>query len=214
MTAQTTTTYLQGCLDRFRAGEPAARDELLRHAQNRIRKLTGRMLARYPHLRRWEQTDDVLQRVLLRVDHLLDRVEVRLVRDFLRLTAVNIRHVLIDLVRHYFGPHGVGANHATPPPGLPDGVGGVPEPAAPDSSDGVLSPADWGAFHEQAAQLADDEREVVDLLWYHGLTQEEAATLLDVSVSTVKRRWQQARLSLMAALGGRLPVVSEKNGNG
>ena len=212
MTAQTTTTYLQGCLDRFRAGEPAARGELLRHAQDRIRNLTTRMLARYPHLRRWEQTDDVLQRVLLRVDRLLDQVEVRLVRDFLKLTAHNIRQVLIDLLRQHFGPRGIGANHATPRPGLPDGDDGVPEPAAPDSADGVLSPADWGEFHEQAAKLTDDEREVVDLLWYHGLTQEEAATLLGVSISTVKRRWQQARLSLMTALGGRPAVSSEKNG--
>jgi DNA-directed RNA polymerase specialized sigma24 family protein len=47
----------------------------------------------------------------------------------------------------------------------------------------------------------------VDLLFYQGLQQAEAAAVLGVSERTVKRRWQSARLALHEALGGRLPGV-------
>jgi DNA-directed RNA polymerase specialized sigma24 family protein len=38
------------------------------------------------------------------------------------------------------------------------------------------------------------------LLWYQELTQEDAAKLLDISVRTVKRRWQSARIKLFETL--------------
>ncbi|MBL8798147.1 MAG: helix-turn-helix domain-containing protein, partial [Planctomycetia bacterium] len=44
-----------------------------------------------------------------------------------------------------------------------------------------------------------------DLLFYQGLSQAEAAALLNVSERTVKRRWQSARLQLHDALGGEFP---------
>jgi RNA polymerase sigma-70 factor (ECF subfamily) len=201
MTPGTTTLHLQGCLDRLRGGDPAAREELLRHSQERLRKLTHRMLARFPGVHRFEQTDDVLQNVLLRLNKMLDQLEVTTVRDYLRLAAANIRRELIDLARHYYGPYGIGANQA-PPPHTPDASGQVTraEPAAASSGD-ALSLDDWTAFHEAAAQLPDDEREVFDLLWYHEFTQDEAAEVLGVSLSTLKRCWQTVRVQLMGRLG-------------
>lgn len=53
--------------------------------------------------------------------------------------------------------------------------------------------------------LPEEEREIFDLLWYQGLTQAEAANLLNISDRTVKRRWQSARLLLHDRLGGQLP---------
>jgi RNA polymerase sigma-70 factor (ECF subfamily) len=44
--------------------------------------------------------------------------------------------------------------------------------------------------------LPDEEREVVQLLWYEGLRQPEAAVVLGISLATLKRRWQVARLRL------------------
>jgi RNA polymerase sigma factor (sigma-70 family) len=205
VTPGTTTLHLQACLDRLRGGDAAARDELLRHSQQRLRKLAAKMLARMPAVRRWEDTDDVLQRLLLRMDQLVGRVEVAAVPDYLCLAATNLRRVLIDLIRHYQGPHGLGANYATPPPALRDGAGrNAPEATAADSADS-LSLDDWSAFHEKAAELPDDERAVFDLLWYHGLSQEEAAGVLAISLSTLKRRWQSARVRLAEAFQGRLP---------
>lgn len=201
-----TTTYLQQCLDRLRAGDVDARADLLRHSQERLRLLTRRMLNHFPNVRRWEETDDVFQNVLLRMDRLLGRLEVGSVRDYLCLAAANIRRVLIDLARHYGGPHGLGANYESPSPGRPeetthDALAGQPDPSSTDPR----RLAGWSEFHEQVTRLADDERAVFDLLWYHGLTQEEAAEVLEVSLSTVKRRWQSARLTLMETFGGESP---------
>jgi RNA polymerase sigma-70 factor (ECF subfamily) len=50
----------------------------------------------------------------------------------------------------------------------------------------------WTAFHEAVDGLPEEEREVVGLLFYHGLTKEQAAALLDVSERTVQRRWRAA----------------------
>ena len=44
-----------------------------------------------------------------------------------------------------------------------------------------------------------------DLLWYQELSQQEAATLLGVSVPTVKRRWSDAKIELIDALGDNFP---------
>src|SRR5216684_798155 len=113
-----TTIHLQGCLDRLRAGDPAAREELLRHSQERLRELTHRMLGRFGGVRRWEETDDVLQRLLMRLDPMLREIEVGTVCDYLRLAATKLRQVLLDLARYYGGPEGLGTNHATPQPVL------------------------------------------------------------------------------------------------
>ena len=59
--------YIQGCLDRLRAGEEAARNELLQAASERLDQLARVMLNDFPRLRRWEQTDDVLQNALVRL---------------------------------------------------------------------------------------------------------------------------------------------------
>jgi RNA polymerase sigma-70 factor (ECF subfamily) len=197
-----TTSYLQGCLDRRRAGDAGATGDLLRHSQERLRVLAHRMLSRFPNVRRWEDTDDVVQRVLMRIPSMLEKIDVASVRDYLRLAAVNIRRVLLDLARHYDGPHGLGANHASP---LPRPAGETPSDAATESLAAPLQLAGWTEFHERVAGLPEDECEIFDLLWYHGLTQEEAAEVLDISLSTVKRRWQAARLHLMEIFGGEPP---------
>ena len=38
-------------------------------------------------------------------------------------------------------------------------------------------------------RLADEVREVFELLWYQGLTLEEAAGVLEVSQRAIQRRW-------------------------
>ena len=63
----------------------------------------------------------------------------------------------------------------------------------------------WTEFHAQVEALPEDERQAVGLLYYQGLSQEEAAAVLGVSVRTVKRRWQSARLLLAKALRGEPP---------
>ena len=45
-----------------------AREALLSHAAGRLERLARMMLRGYPRLRRWEETGDVLQNALLRLD--------------------------------------------------------------------------------------------------------------------------------------------------
>ncbi len=58
----------------------------------------------------------------------------------------------------------------------------------------------WTEFHQKVEELPAEVRDVVDLLWYQGLSQPEAAQALGVAAITVKRRWAEARLRLGAIL--------------
>lgn len=198
---------LQECLDRWRAGDPAARDALLRNSYERLRLLTRRMLrGHYPGVRRWEETDDVLQRVMVGLHKMLDSVEVETVLDYLRLAATHINRRLIDLARYYAGKTHPVPNYVSPPPeGDPSGVRAGRADGEADPSEGPGGLEAWAEFHHQVTLLPDEERDVFGLLWYGGLTQAEAARLLGVSHSTIKRRWLRARLRIAEALGGEMP---------
>ena len=198
------TTPIQTCLDALRAGDPSARAELLRVSRERLLLMTRNMMNRYPGVRRWEESDDVLQNALLRLHRSLEKVPLESPRDFLALAAVHIRREVIDLWRHYFGPLGTGARHATPDATRPDIT--AAEAARAPREDDPATQVSWQELHERIAGLPEEEREAVDLLWYHGMSQQEVAALLGVSVRTVRRRWQAARLQLAAALRGEPPL--------
>jgi len=148
-----------------------------------------------PGLQRWEQTDDVFQNAMLRLHRALGEAKVETSRHFFNLAAVQIRRELIDLGRKHFGPHGIGRNHHTDHQ-PPDQAGGTLH--ALESEPGDL--AEWTAFHERVQALPDEEREVFDLLYYEGVSQDEAAAILDCSVRTIRRRWIGAKLRLHGEL--------------
>jgi RNA polymerase sigma-70 factor (ECF subfamily) len=190
---------LQGWIVRLQGGDAAARDALIGAAGERLRHLARRMLQSYPRVRRWEDTDDVLQNAMLRLYRTLKDVAPQTVSDFLRLGALNIRRELLDLTKHYYGPQGHGAHHASVDPNAP------PDPAGQPSLDpGRLTI--WSEFHRLVEGLPDEEQAVFDLLWYQGLSQAEAAEVLGVTERTVKRRWQSARVKLHDALQGEAPL--------
>jgi RNA polymerase sigma-70 factor (ECF subfamily) len=191
------TLQLQNWLERMRSGDAGALDELLRHFSARLQRLTRQMLQCHPAVKRWVETDDVFQGALLKLTRALKDVQPSATREFLALATQQIRRELIDLARHYYGPEGQGANHAS-----------GAEPVAADKPDSTFEPsnlAEWREFHAQIECLPEEEREVVDLLFYQGLSQSDTAALLDVSVRTVQRRWHEALLKLHEALHGQLP---------
>jgi RNA polymerase sigma-70 factor (ECF subfamily) len=199
------TAYLQHCLERWKAGDESARKDLLGAACARLTQLTRTMLRDYRRVRRWEETDDVLQNAVLRLHRALQSVTPPTLRDFYRLAALQIRRELIDLARHYYGPEGQGACHESV--ARPEESGDTTPRAfeAADSADGPSRLAAWSEFHQQVHALPAEEQEVFELVWYQGLPHTEAAALLNVSARTVKRRWQAACLRLHEALGGALP---------
>jgi RNA polymerase sigma-70 factor (ECF subfamily) len=56
-------------------------------------------------------------------------------------------------------------------------------------------------LHEYIEELPPAERSVVDLLFYAGLTQDEAADTLSIPLTTLQGRWRsaKAKLALSAA---------------
>ncbi|MFM7138231.1 MAG: RNA polymerase sigma factor [Planctomycetota bacterium] len=149
------------------------------------------MLRCHPGVARWAQTDDVFQNAMVRLHRALDVAQLADVRHFINLATLQIRRELIDLGRKHFGPQGMGRNHRTDhrPPDDPHG----PLDGAQDET---VDLDEWTAFHEAAADLPAEEREVVDLLFYEGMSHDEAAEVLRCSVRTVRRRWQDARIRL------------------
>jgi RNA polymerase sigma factor (sigma-70 family) len=192
-------------IKQLRAGIPAARDKLIERCDRRVHVLARRMLKGYPALRRFEQTDDIAQRALLRLWTALCEVELESSEHFHRLAAQHIRWTLLDLVKHYCGPEGAAAHHYTDRAGQAADAPGGPLDRAADGSCEPQTLAGWGEFHEVVATLPDVEGEVFDLLWYDGLSQDAAAAVLGVDVRTVRRRWQSARRLLSRSFGGQRP---------
>ena len=181
------TTTLGYWLDRFDAGDASARDAIFEFTRRRLEAMARQMLAREPRIRRWVETGDLLQSVQLRLHRSLADAAPKDASRFYGLAALQLRRELIDLARSLFGPQGVGTNNVAT---VHDEQTPAPSTADCDSLQR------WAAFHEAIAQLPESQREVVDLLWYGGTTQTEAAARLGISIATVKRRWQSARLKL------------------
>jgi RNA polymerase sigma-70 factor (ECF subfamily) len=184
-------TQIQALINLARSGNAHAKTLLLDHSCERLLRLTRKMFRGYPGLRRWEQTDDVFQNSLIRLHRALSQVELESVRHFFNLAAVQIRRELLDLKKHHFGVEGRATHHHTDHQ-PPDETGSALSDKAEEPED--LSK--WGEFHLAVEYLPEELREVCDLLYYEGLTQEEAAALLDISPRTLKRRWHEAKLLL------------------
>jgi RNA polymerase sigma factor (sigma-70 family) len=169
----TTTINVENCLKEYRAGNQPARNELLRHAQRRLEMLIHRMHRKIPVR---ASSSDILIDVMVRMDQALQRVALPSARDYFNLAAMHIRYVLLEVNSRY------------PPAQLsePENILTVPE-------DQPLLDF-WRRFHEWISSRPDGEREVWNHMWYHGLTQVEAAASLGVSRSMLRRRWQDARL--------------------
>jgi RNA polymerase sigma-70 factor (ECF subfamily) len=189
---ETTLIRIGSCLERMKAGDPSARDDLIRMSYHRLEGLVRKMIKRDDRVRAWEQADDVVQNAALRLWRSLEKVTPGSLDEFLGLAATQVRRELIDLARHYFGPRGTGRHEAATAPAY-EGVETTYDPTRL---------ALWTEFHRAVEDLPADERRLCELLWYLGLPQDDVATALGVDVSTVKRRWRAVRLKLHRAVQG------------
>jgi RNA polymerase sigma-70 factor (ECF subfamily) len=193
--SQSTTALIQNRLDALRAGDEQAKNALVQHAYDRLRKLARGKLAQFPRVKaQGEPTESVLNEVVLRLQKALQKAKPETPGQFFALAAKHIRWTLLDFTE---SPHLAGLAE--------DGDSRSPGIVKADSTAG---PATRAGRHERDRNLlrAIDDlpeslREVVDLLYTQGLTQEEAAEVLGVSKRTVGRRSRDARLALADALG-------------
>lgn len=192
MTVAAPATPIQACLDRLAAGGPAARRELLQLSRDRLLAVLRGQLERFPRLRRWVQSEDVLHDAYQKLDRAVARVGPATTEHFLAVAARTFRWALTDLIRKHFGAEGVGANHHTPGA---DGRGALDLDAA-DPARGPAALAELHEVVERVDRLPPVEREVVDLVYYHGLSHAAAGRVLGVCDRTVRRRLTAAEIRL------------------
>ncbi|MFO0798259.1 MAG: sigma-70 family RNA polymerase sigma factor [Gemmataceae bacterium] len=189
------TLQLHDLVDRFRDGDRAAADALLRAVAGQLDRLARRMIRNFPRVRAGADTADVVQCAMIRLTKALGDVRPNSTREFAGLAALQVRRELLDLARHFttrlIGP-------PVPDPETGDwGTGGGDDPAGLEL---------WARFHAAADALPAEEREAFGLLFYNGHTRAEAALLLGVSERTVYRWWAAACERLVEQLGGELPT--------
>ncbi|HMO13333.1 MAG TPA: sigma-70 family RNA polymerase sigma factor [Pirellulaceae bacterium] len=201
------TEVVENWIAQMKSGNDAARASLIDSACERLLALTRSIKKSFNQVNRWEQTEDIFQRATMRLFQSLSEVELNDARHFFRLAALQIRRELLDLARHYGGPEGMGANYATQ--FVQRDMSHAPH-AAYDLADQTGNPESalhWGEFHNIIETLPEEQKEVVELLFYHGLSQEEAAKVMNISVRTVKRYWRAARLAIHDKLKGDFPTL-------
>jgi len=195
-------THIQALLLRLQEGDAAAHAELISYPLERLRRLARWMFHRQPDQQALEQTDDVLQKALIRLHRALSEVKPTSVRSFFGLAARQVRWVLQDLARDL-----AKAKMVMPVGDLVSTTRrqNPLEPLDMESEPSTLE--EWAEFHEKVESLPEETREVFDLVWYQGLTQIEAAEVLGISLRNVKRRWLAARLLLRHLLHNECPGI-------
>jgi RNA polymerase sigma factor (sigma-70 family) len=187
----------------MRQGDLEARERLVSGVYERLIHLSRKMLRNGSSVvQRWEQTEDLAHAAWFRIQRALEDEALVVQNDahLFRLAARHLRFELIDLYRKHSGAQGFAANHlTTPAEGTPDVVNDGERFVANPTVDPAQLIA-WVEFHEQVEALPEPFKAIVDLLWYQGLTQQEAAELLGVDVKTVKRRWREVKLRLADSL--------------
>lgn len=186
---------LQHYIDRWRSGDRAAADSLLRATGARLEKLARRMTRSFPNVRGQADTGDVLQNSLIRLLRTLLTLRPSTTRDFFNLAAVHIRRELLDLARRCKGKAWVALD-------ISDDSDRPTAPRAEPVVSAVTADFElWVRFHEAVDELPVEEREVVGLVFYHGWTQVRIASLFNVDERTIRRRWSSACERLRELVG-------------
>jgi RNA polymerase sigma-70 factor (ECF subfamily) len=192
-----TTTAVQRYLDELAGDSPdeAVVRALLGRAVGRLHKLCATLLYRsYPRLTRPPanlQTDEMLGAVVERLLKALREARPATARQFFALACQHMRWELNDLARRL-------DKQPTAEELCDESL------PAPASSDSGLTP-DGRRILEAIERLPAGEREVFDLVRIQGMSQAEAAQLLEVSVMTVNRRLNRGLQLLAAMLGDLYP---------
>jgi len=176
----------------WREGDEAALDELVPLVHAELHRIAKRCISR-------ERVGQTLQATALVNEAYLRLVDVRQVNwqnraHFLAMSARLMRRILVDVARSKrYQKRGGGAIKVT-----------LDEALLPS----VEKSEDLVALDDALAALATvDERkaQVIELRFFGGLSVEETATVLQVSVDTVMRDWKLAKVWLLRELR-RAPV--------
>lgn len=206
-------TFLLGLIARIRAGDAAARNDLIVVAQNRMTGLVSKKLRKYRRVGRWVEEADVFNEVAMKLLGALEKApppgrDVTGTRGFLAYTGRIIGNHLTDLGRRFFGPYGLGTKHAS---GNGSASHPRPDPAAPADDPDEFD--NWVLMHAAIPRLSqDDEREAIQLYVYHGMSKADIAGVMDVHVRTVDRLIVRAAAELKQLTGIEPPPRKKPRG--
>ncbi len=182
------THQVTGLLDRWRLGDRAAANQLMELVYADLHQIAAREMRR-EHGEHTLQTTAVLHEAYLRIFsstpvHWKDR------SHFYAVAAKQLRRVLLDHARR------VNSEKRG---------GGIVKLSRWEGDDAGISVDDrLVTLDEALIRLQDlDPRaaKVVELRFFGGLTEADAAQVLDISVATLKRDWDFAKTWLAAQLG-------------
>jgi RNA polymerase sigma factor (TIGR02999 family) len=190
---------LQDLFARWLQGQDeAARRQLVDGAYERLRRLAAVILNEsFPRLKGTPallQTSDVANETALAMYQALAEIRPATLPDFFRLAAQRIRWLLLDQAKRL----DCARRHAHETGPLGEAYDGHADQDPP-----VLLEALYAAIDG----LPENERAVVDMIYFHGLSQAETAALLGVTERTVRRHWTAARVKLYQGLENQMPLV-------
>ena len=169
------------------AGDLAAMDQLAVLLQQELHRVASRHLAAEPHGHILQTTALVNEAFLRLIDWKNVRWQNR--AQFFAMASQMMRHILVDYARaQHRDKRGGGAVHVSLTK-----AAGVP----------LESCGDFLALDEALRTLesfAPRQARIVELRFFAGLSLEETAEVLDVSVGTVRRDWSLARAWLYREL--------------
>lgn len=182
---------ITGWLVRWREGDERARDRLFSVVHPYLRQLARRMLQRERRDHTLEPNAVVNEAYLRLIGH--EPVSYQDRAHFLAIAAQTMRRILIDYARARIAEKRGGAPQRVP-------LSVVDAQGQATSSEELLD-----LETQLTALAAADPRaaRVVELRFFGGLTEEDVAHALGVSVITVKRDWKAARSWLATRLRGR-----------
>jgi len=193
-----TTVVIQHYLDELAdkdAGDAIVRT-LLDRSVRRLNQLCAALLYRsYPRLTRPPlnlEVDEMLGAVVERLIKALREARPSTVRQFFAMANQHMRWELNDMARRLDNSGAAAAE-------FDDAL-----VTAPPASDSSISPTGRRML-EAIDKLPDEEREAFDLVRIQGLSQSEAAEVLDVSVMTVNRRLNRGLKTLADCLSDLCP---------
>jgi RNA polymerase sigma factor (sigma-70 family) len=188
------TTQLECLISRLSGSgsdRQGAVDELVARVYSRIGRLARKIFRiSFPRLRAAHGTGTVHHEVLIRIRKALQGSQPATMNEFWALSTRIIRNTLIDLARSYDASlvrhaQSLDATDASDANGKR-----VLEPATWDEAPDVAE--SWARMHERVSRLPAPQREVFELCFYNGLSQRQAALVLERDPATVNRLWRKA----------------------
>lgn len=176
-------------LERWRNGDEMAYDELLPLVYNELRRLANSYLRRERQGHTLEPTA-LVHEAYMRLDN-LKQPEIKDRSHFFAIAARAMRRILVEHARSQLADKRIGAHQR------------LPLQEAADLTSQTGSPDQVIAVHDALKELLRSHprcARLVELRFFGGLSEDEAAEVLGASRATLSREWRFARLWLYRRL--------------